>query len=234
MIQIENVTKSFGTLVALRGINWEVKPGEFWIVVGPNGAGKTTLMKIIATLSHPSSGSVIFSESHSNTKIEIRQQIGYIGHQSFLYPNLSAEENLKFYARMYKLKNAAEKISKLMAQVELLDRKDDLVRNFSRGMQQRLTIARALLIEPKVILLDEPFSGLDQQGIDLFHQLLQSLISPSRIIIMITHNLQLGWKLATHYALMAGGKFVDQGRCQEITFEAFKQRYRELTAEVSA
>ena len=234
MIRIKNITKSFGSFFALRGIDWEIHPGEFWIVVGPNGAGKTTLLKIIATLSTPSDGSISFGDSGLKDKIATRRKIGFIGHQSFLYPNLTAEENLKFYARMYRLANADDRIHHQLARVDLWDRKDDLVRNFSRGMQQRLTIARALLSGPEIVLLDEPFSGLDQQGIDLFNNLLKSLISPHRIIIMITHNLALGWELATHYAMMSRGKIVEKQKCKAISLEEFKNRYRELTAEGEA
>ncbi len=234
MIQIRQITKTFGSFVALRGIDWDIQPGEFWVVVGPNGAGKTTLMKIIATLSHPSSGTVSLGGNETKDKISMRREIGFIGHQSFLYPNLTAEENLKFYARMYNLADSDAKIHERLDSVQLLDRKDDLVRNFSRGMQQRLTIARALLTDPKIILLDEPFSGLDQQGIDLFNQLLKSLISPQRIIIMITHNLTLGWELGTHYAMMSRGKIVEKEALGKISFTEFKERYRQLTAETNA
>ncbi|NOZ62007.1 MAG: heme ABC exporter ATP-binding protein CcmA [Calditrichaeota bacterium] len=229
MIRIEKITKTFGSFFALRGIDWEIRPGEFWVVVGPNGAGKTTLMKIIATLSHPSSGSIALGDTDSRNKISTRRKIGFIGHQSLLYPNLTAEENLKFYARMYRLSDANERIRARLTQVDLSDRKDDLVRNFSRGMQQRLTIARALLSDPEIILLDEPFSGLDQQGIDLFNDLLKSLISPKRIIILITHNLALGWELATHYAMMSRGKIVEKQMRGAISFADFKDRYRKLT-----
>lgn len=232
MIRVENLTKSFGVFSALRGIDLQINAGEFWIIVGPNGAGKTTLLKIIATLSHPTSGAIEINQTDlQRAKLQIRKQIGFIGHQNFLYDNLTAEENLKFYARMYGLKNIRELIAEKLNQVGLSERGSDLVRNFSRGMQQRLTIARALLIEPQIILLDEPFSGLDQQGIDLFSELLTSLISPDRIIIMTTHNLQLGWELATHYAILSKGRIVDERQKQKINCIKFKERYRALTGE---
>ena len=232
MIRVKNLTKSFGNFSALRGIDLQINSGEFWIIVGPNGAGKTTLLKIIATLSHPTNGVIEINQTdHQQARLQIRKQIGFIGHQNFLYNNLTAEENLKFYARMYSIKNSREVIAAKLNQVGLSDRGDDLVRNFSRGMQQRLTIARALLDEPQIILLDEPFSGLDQQGIDLFSELLTSLISPDRIIIMTTHNLQLGWELATHYAILSKGRIVAQKPNKEIDFKKFKEQYRILTGE---
>ena len=132
---------------------------------------------------------------------------------------------------MYDLKNIDEVIKNKLIQVGLYGRQDDLVRNFSRGMQQRLTIARALLTNPKVILLDEAFSGLDQQGIDLFTQLLSTLVTPERVIIMTTHNLYLGWELATHYAILNRGKIVDKNERRAMDFETFKLLYREKTKE---
>ncbi|MBL7093523.1 heme ABC exporter ATP-binding protein CcmA [candidate division KSB1 bacterium] len=232
MIKINNITKSFGNFFALRGIDLQIHSGEFWIIVGPNGAGKTTLLKILSTLSKPTEGKIEIGRNISDQSgIELRSQIGFIGHQSFLYGNLSAEENLTFYARMYGLKNEKNIIHAKLTQVGLYDRRDDLVRNFSRGMQQRLTIARALLPDPKIILLDEPFSGLDQQGIDLFSSLLTSLITPERIILMTTHNLYLGWELATHYAILAKGKIVEKNSRGDMNFENFKILYRKRTGE---
>jgi len=230
MIKINNITKSFGHFSALRGVSLNINTGEFWMIVGPNGAGKTTLLKILSTLSKPTSGNIEMENSdHNQSSLEKRKEIGFIGHQSFLYGNLTAEENLKFYATMYGLNNIKSVIENKLSQVGLHERRDDLVRNFSRGMQQRLTIARALLSDPKVVLLDEPFSGLDLQGIDLFSNLLTSLITPKRVIIMTTHNLYLGWELATHYAILNNGKIVEKDKRGELDFEKFKILYREKT-----
>lgn len=230
MIQIKNLTKTFGAFYALRDINMTINLGEFWIVVGPNGAGKTTLLKILATLSKPTNGLLQFGDINFQTdRLNVRREIGFIGHQSFLYNNLTAEENLKFYARMYSLKDRQTLINDKLTAVGLINRKNDLVRNFSRGMQQRLTIARTLLTDPKVILLDEPFSGLDQQGIDLFSELLMRLVAPDRIILLTTHNLSLGLELATHYAILKNGTIVEQNACQNINVEKFKTKYRTLT-----
>jgi len=234
MIKIESLSKSFGSFYALRDVNLEIFPGEFWIIVGPNGAGKTTLLKIIATLSQPSKGKIeidgIFSVGE---RINIRKQIGFIGHQSFLYDNLTVEENLKFYSQMYNLDNPIQRIEKMLRQVGLQEQKSNLVRNLSRGMQQRLSIGRALLIDPKIVILDEPFSGLDQNAIDNFVELFTSLVSPDRIIIMTTHNLQLGLHLATNYAVLSKGKIVKKGFARATDFSKFKQLYSELTGEMN-
>jgi heme exporter protein A len=259
MIEISGLSKSFGSFYALRDVSLEIQSGEFWMIVGPNGAGKTTLLKIIATLSQPSRGKIeintVIVETESKLsseqveksdippiqqkqaakvgagKLQIRQQIGFIGHQSFLYDNLTAEENLKFYARMYRLENAAEIIANTLERVGLSERKSDLVRTFSRGMQQRLSIGRALIANPKIILLDEPFSGLDQSAIDNFIDLFSSLISPDRIIVMTTHNLQIGLQLASHYAVITRGTIIARGLSQQINYVQFKELYKTLTGE---
>ena len=230
MIKIEGLSKSFGSFYALRNIDLEINAGEFWIIVGPNGAGKTTLLKIIATLSHPSQGKVIINGAISESdRLKIRRQIGFIGHQSFLYNNLTAEENLTFYARMYQLTDPKRRIDEILKKVGLEIRKQDLIRNFSRGMQQRLSIARALLIDPRIVLLDEPFSGLDQSAIDNFVELFTSLISPDRMIIMTTHNLQLGLQLSSHFAIISKGKIMQKGSTNTFNLHQFKELYRRLT-----
>jgi len=232
MIVIKNLIKSFGSFYALRGINLTLNAGEFWMIVGPNGAGKTTLLKIIAMLSRATDGAItIDGADPQRSRLDVRKQIGFIGHQSFLYDKLTAEENLRFYSRMYLIQQSDQHIDALLTQVGLLGRKTDLVRNFSRGMQQRLAIARALLNDPRIILLDEPFTGLDQRGIDIFTELLRSLISPDRLLIMTTHDLQLGWSLADHYAIISRGKVLDQKASRETTFEIFQANYRNLTEE---
>jgi len=166
-------------------------------------------------------------------RLQIRRQIGFIGHQSFLYDNLTAKENLKFYARMYQLPDAKRRINEMLKQVGLGTRKDDLVRNFSRGMQQRLSIARALLTDPKIVLLDEPFSGLDQSAIDNFIELFTARISPERIIIMTTHDLQLGLQRSSYFAVISKGKIMQQGSTEAFDIHQFKQLYRKLTEENS-
>jgi heme exporter protein A len=232
MIKIEGLSKSFGSFYALRDLSLEINPGEYWMIVGPNGAGKTTLLKIIATLSQPTAGKITINEIKSeDNRIHIRKLIGFIGHQSFLYENLTAEENLKFYARMYRLENIENRIARTLAQVGLAERKSDLVRTFSRGMQQRLSIGRALLADPKIILLDEPFSGLDQSAIENFVDLFTSLISLDRMIVMTTHDLHLGLQLATHFAVITRGKLVQQGLTNSYNLDGFKARYRQLTGE---
>ncbi|MDZ7332138.1 MAG: ABC transporter ATP-binding protein [candidate division KSB1 bacterium] len=257
MITLHEVSKSFGSFVALKDITLEITPGQYWMIIGPNGAGKTTLLKLIATLAKPSQGEIIIQttsrsaaqlngpaarnqnqttgaqQSAKTQPLAIRQQIGFIGHQSFLYNNLTAEENLRFYARMYHLPNAQRQIERTLQLIGLSARRHDLVRTFSRGMQQRLSIGRALLADPKIILLDEPFTGLDQSAIENFVDLFTSLISPDRTIVMTTHDLDLGLKLASHFVILSKGRLVWQGLTREYDPLAFKSLYRRLTEEPS-
>ncbi len=255
MIRIEGLSKSFGSFYALRDVSLEINSGEYWMIVGPNGAGKTTLLKIIATLSQPSQGkidikaAILKNDALPNVpskgeisrtlptggadRLRIRKQIGFIGHQSFLYNNLTAEENLKFYARLYQIRNGSERIENTLRRVGLLERRQDLVRTFSRGMQQRLSIGRALLTDPKIILLDEPFSGLDQNAIENFVDLFTSLISSDRIIIMTTHDLQLGLQLANHFAIISKGRIIQKGNTRSFDIYQFKDLYRKLTEEIN-
>jgi heme exporter protein A len=167
LIIVNSLTKQFGPFLALRGIDLDIRPGEFVTIVGPNGAGKTTLLRILATLSRPTHGHVSIA-GHPLPKgaDDARRQIGLLSHQPLLYGDLTAEENLRFFGQMYDVPQLEARILELLDRVELLDRRQDRARTFSRGMQQRLAIARALLHDPAVVLLDEPFTGLDPRSSD--------------------------------------------------------------------
>jgi len=162
MLEIANLTKSFGPRAALAGVNLAVEDGEFVILVGPNGAGKTTLLRTVATLTRPTSGTVrIAGLDPLKAGLMVRRQIGYLSHRTLLYDDLSAAQNLLFYARMYGVADPDVRIAELLDRVDLADRGDDLVRSYSRGMQQRLAVARTMLHRPQLLLLDEPYTGLD-------------------------------------------------------------------------
>ena len=181
MIEIRNLTKSFGTLYALRGIHLSIPEGIFLSIFGPNGAGKTTFIRILATLSKASGGEILFAGKNlEDSPEEIRRRIGVIGHSTFLYDELTAWENLKFYSTLYDLSEAAERIEQALKEVGLANRKHDFVRTFSRGMQQRLSIARAMLHEPDILLLDEPYTGLDQHASQMLTRWLAGLKSQDR------------------------------------------------------
>ena len=173
MIELRKLTKSFGSKYALRGVNLRVMPGESLVIFGPNGAGKSTLIRILSSLSRPTSGTVHIGGLDLATHADgIRRHLGVVSHAPLLYDSLTAEENLRFFAGLYGMSQPEPRITMLLAQVGLTTRRGDLVRTFSRGMVQRLAIARALLHDPQVLLLDEPDTGLDPQAAEMLHDLL--------------------------------------------------------------
>ena len=230
MITANSLTKQFGPLMALRGIDLDIRPGEFATIVGPNGAGKTTLLRILATLSRPTHGHVSIA-GHALPKgaDEARRQIGLLSHQPLLYGDLTAEENLRFFGAMYDVPNLNVRIDQLFDQVNLADRRRDRARTFSRGMQQRLAIARALLHDPAVLLLDEPFTGLDPQASDRLEQLLHTLNDGSRTVVMTIHDLERGWALCTRALVIARGKIVFEARTADLDAATFRSEYRRVT-----
>ena len=214
-IEVKGLSKSYGEHHALRGIDLNVKWGDILAIFGPNGAGKTTLLKILATLVKPSAGDV--SVAGFNLKqdaIMIRRRIGVVTHQTLLYDDLSAYENLRFYGKMYDVSNLRDRINQLIAQVGLESRIHDPVRTLSRGMQQRLAIARALIHDPPVLLLDEPGTGLDQHASAMFATILNSTASKQRAVLMTSHSLEQGAALSSRIAIMADGKIAYEGSKQ--------------------
>jgi heme exporter protein A len=176
MIELRKLTKSFGSKYALRGVDLRVMPGESLVIFGPNGAGKTTLIRILSSLSRPTSGTVHIGGLNLATHADgIRRYLGVVSHAPLLYDSLTAEENLRFFARLYAMTDPGPRIAAMLEQVGLANRRGDLVRTFSRGMVQRLAIARALLHDPAVLLLDEPDTGLDPQAAEMLHGLLVAL-----------------------------------------------------------
>lgn len=176
MIELRKLTKSFGSKYALRGVDLRVMPGQSLVVFGPNGAGKTTLIRILSSLSRPTSGTVHIGGLNLATHADgIRRYLGVVSHAPLLYDSLTAEENLRFFAGLYALAGPEPRITALLEQVGLTTRRGDQVRTFSRGMVQRLAIARALLHDPAVLLLDEPDTGLDPQAAEMLHGLLVAL-----------------------------------------------------------
>lgn len=230
-IEVRNLVKAFGHFYALNGVNLSVAPGEFWTIFGPNGAGKTTLIRILSTLSKASSGTVTLAGfSVRDDPLEVRRRIGVIGHQPFLYDDLTARENLLFYGRMYRLHNLDVRVDLLLDEVGLTARAHDRVRTYSRGMVQRLAIARALLHEPQILLLDEPYTGLDQIAASTLTERLRQLHTERRTILMTTHNLDQGLEIADQVAILVRGKLRYQKKRSEINTDEFGQTYWELVS----
>ncbi len=226
-IKIEGLTKSFGTRLALRGIDLKVRHGESVAIFGPNGAGKTTLIKILATIMNPSSGKIMIDglDLKSNAE-EIRGRIGVVTHQTFLYSNLTAYENLEFYSRMYDVPRRKERVYEVATMLGMTSRLHDRVVTLSRGMQQRLSIARSLLHKPAIMLLDEPETGLDQEVIPVLWQALLTEIGEKRTIILTTHNLERGFQLGDRLLILNKGKIVYEGARQVLDLAGLKEVYR--------
>jgi|Deesub1362A_J573_1020465.scaffolds.fasta_scaffold01079_8 heme exporter protein A len=228
LIEIKNLIKSFGRKRVLKGVNLKIKKGEFLTLFGPNGAGKTTLLKTVATVINPDRGEIIVNGSKlSEEAIEIRRKVGFVSHNPLLYDDLTSEENLKFYARMYEVKDYERKIDFLLKKVGLFHRKYDLVRTFSRGMLQRLAIARTLVHDPEILLLDEPYTGLDPGASNMLDELLSALKEEGHTFFMTSHDLEKGYNLATRVAVIVDGEIMlDRGK-EEVSLEDLKDYYWE-------
>jgi heme exporter protein A len=209
-ISFQHIEKRFGSLAALRGVSLEIQSGEFVALLGHNGAGKTTLLRIAALLMKPSRGSVSFSSpSRSSPAIDENSahkcSIGLVGHSTLLYDDLTAAENLNLFAKLYDLDDVNLRVKNSLADCGLESRAGSLVRTFSRGMRQRLAIARALLHAPALLLLDEPAAGLDRQGLEWFSAKLANLKRASCTILMSTHARNESLDLATRAVSLAAG-----------------------------
>jgi heme exporter protein A len=206
MITVKKLVKRFGLKTVLRGVNFEVQPGEFVALLGPNGAGKTTFLRILASLSRPSLGEVnIAGYRLPNQAAQVRARLGVVSHLPLLYGDLTADENLRFYARMYNLPNIEERITEVLEMVGLDTRRRDLVRTFSRGMQQRLAIGRAVLHDPDVVLFDEPYTGLDQDASSMLDEVLKTVAAKGRTVVMTSHDLARAEDLATRFDILSRG-----------------------------
>lgn len=226
MIEIQKLVKTFGHRVVLRGIDLTIADGDFVTLLGANGAGKTTLLHIVATLSKPTHGDVrINGYRLADSASELRRFIGLVSHKPLLYEDLTALQNLNFYARMYDLGDAEERIQTVLHQVGLFERRTDPVRTYSRGMQQRLAIARAILHNPPILLLDEPDTGLDQHAADMLGQLLRAVGIEQRTILMTTHNLERGLSLGNRVVILAKGKIVYDVARQDIEVDQLREQY---------
>jgi heme exporter protein A len=224
-IEVKGLSKSFDEYLALKEINLKVLEGESLVVFGPNGAGKTTLIKILATIMNPTSGNILIDGLNVRSQAEaVRRKIGVVSHNTFLYNNLTAYENLDFYRRLYDM--PVERILEISTRVGMQNRLHDYVSTLSRGMQQRLSIARALLHNPTIILLDEPETGLDQQALALLWDVLKSVDNVKRTLIIATHNLERGLEIADRVLILARGKIVLERPKPGLDITSLKQAYQ--------
>lgn len=209
IISVQGLAKSFGGKPVLRNFNLTLRKGETLAIIGHNGSGKTTLIRLLAGLARPGAGSIRIGGVRQGLNVtSVHRTIGVVSHNTFLYQDLSPEENLRFYGRLYDVKDLDARIEALLERFALAGYRNAPVRTLSRGTQQRLSIARALLYNPNLILLDEPDSGLDPQGIDTLPNLLALTGSEERTMLLTTHNLELGLKLAGRVAILAKGRLI--------------------------
>jgi heme exporter protein A len=209
-VGVEGVWKYFGDYPALRDINLSIPDGSCVALLGRNGAGKTTLLRILAGLSRPAKGRVTLANLDARNP-QTRGHVGVLGHGIAIYDELSAIENLKLFANLYGLDNPERTALAWLERTGLQNVKDATVREFSRGMRQRLAVARAFLHDPKILLLDEPFTALDDRAIAVLQSVLRTAIKEGRTIVMSTHQLREALELATHVALLVRGKLAHFG-----------------------
>jgi heme exporter protein A len=213
VITVRRLSKRFGLKIVLRDLNFEVSRGEFVALMGPNGAGKTTFLRILSSLAKPTAGVVsLAGYSLPAQSAQVRSRLGVVSHLPLLYGDLTAEENLVFFGRMYSVDHLPDRISEVLAFVGLLPRRRDQVRTFSRGMQQRLAIGRAILHDPDVLLLDEPHTGLDQDACEMLDQLLADVSRQGKTVVMTSHDLARVEDLASRFDVLTRGRI-----CASIT-----------------
>lgn len=224
-IAVNHLTKSFGDRKAVDDISFELPQGAFLSIFGPNGAGKSTLLGMLSTLIRPTAGTLEIAGLDARENADgIRSRVGCIFHQPMLYPDLTAEENLLFYARLYGMADVEARVDALLDAVGLGHRGLDAVRTFSRGMTQRLSIARALVNDPDIVFLDEPYSGLDPHAASVLDSLIDE-VREGRTFVMVSHDLKKGLDMCTHALVMAYGKTVSFFADEEINDVDFAQLY---------
>lgn len=226
------IAKTFGRVRVLRDVSLRVAAGETVAIFGPNGAGKSTLLRLCATLFEPTAG-VLTLFGRRDASAVVRRRIGLLSHQSFLYPDLSARENLAFYARLYGLERPDRIAETWLDRVGLGDTATRPVRVFSRGMEQRLALARTLLHDPELLILDEPWSALDAGAADLLSGLLRTLRGEGRTLLVATHDFERGLALADRAVILHGGGIVWEA-ARSADLKTVHAAYRRVTGAVAA
>ncbi len=231
ILSIKGLSKRFGHVRVLEDVSLDVHVGELLLLLGPNGAGKTTLTRILTTLTRAGRGTFLFRGESVTEKNRgaLRREIGYISHQTFLYAHLTAAENLSFYGRLYGVHELDVRIGTMLERVGLAGVADRQVGTFSRGMQQRLSLARVLLTDPSILILDEPYTGLDPEGSRTLTKLLAGLKTESRAVLMITHDLEDCLEVADRIAVLHKGRIALDTPAEGLTLESARRQYFQAT-----
>jgi heme exporter protein A len=232
VVEVRKLIKRFGLKTVLRGLDFRVEAGEFVVLLGPNGAGKTTFLRILASLSRPTLGDVrVAGYRLPNQAAAVRRRLGVVSHLPLLYGDLTAEENLRFYGRMYSIPGLEPRVTEVLALVGLAARRRDLVRTFSRGMQQRLAIGRAVLHDPDVMLFDEPHTGLDQDASAMLDNVLREVAARGRTVVMTSHDLARAADLASRFDVLSRGIITASVQRADISLNNLLAFYRQAVQE---
>lgn len=227
-VEVSGVSRTFGRRRAVFGVDLSLNSGDCLALFGPNGAGKTTLLRVIAGLLKPTTGSVRIGGRSLRDDPGARGQLGLISHQSMLYRALTSRENVEFAARLYGIPDPRGAALRALERMRIGDRADAQVRSLSRGLQQRVSIARAIVHEPTVVLLDEPYTGLDAAGGAALTDMLQTLGASGASLILVTHNVEEGLAVATQAAVMLGGRIVRRDDVDAIDHRSYPLDYRAM------
>jgi heme exporter protein A len=230
VLQATELSRAFGRQQAVRGLTFGLAQGEALALFGPNGAGKTTLLRLLAGLLRPSAGRATIDRVDVRSDAGVRGRVGLISHQSMLYPALTALENVEFAARLHGVDDARNASMRALETIGVANRARSFVRTLSRGMQQRVSIARAIVHAPRVLLLDEPYTGLDASGAASLSELLHGLRGRGATMVVVTHNVGEGLAVASHAGVMLNGRMARFGTATGVDPAGFAREYRDLSA----
>jgi len=226
VVEARGLVREYGAVVAVRDVDLSLMAGDFLVIFGPNGAGKSSLLGMLGGALRPTQGTVsIRGVPLDFSQGAWRERVGVLSHRGFLYAHLTAEENLRFYGRLFGLSDLESRIPERLARVGLSDRARFEVRQLSHGMRQRLALARALLHDPDVVLLDEPYTGLDPSAASVLRGVLRELRDGRRTVVMVTHNLSEGLELATRVAIQVSGRLAWEGSVSHLERDGFETFY---------
>jgi heme exporter protein A len=228
ILEAHEISRHFGRHRAVDGLSFTVGAGQSLALFGPNGAGKTTLLRMLAGLLRPTSGQATISGTDVRAQATIRGMVGLISHQTMLYPALTALENVEFAARLHGVASPRDASQRALTTLGVGHRATTLVRSLSRGLQQRVSIARALVHDPAVLLLDEPYTGLDASGAAALTELLHGLRIAGATLVLVTHNVVEGLAVASHAAVMLNGKLARLGPSADVDAAEFARDYGSL------